>query len=73
MSVNVDNMHAIKDKVCLLMLQHACYQRQSVSVNADSIHAIKDKVCLLMLTSCYQRQSVSVNADIMLSKAKCVC
>ena len=60
MSVNADSIHAIKDKVCLLMLTQ-CYQRQSVSVNADSIHAIKDKVCLLMLTAC------------MLSKTKCVC
>ena len=73
MSLNVDSMHAIRDKVCLLMLTAYSNQRQSVSVNADSMHAIKDKVCLLMLTSCYQRQSVSVNADIMLSKAKCVC
>ena len=34
MSVNADSIHAIKDKVCLLMLT-SCYQRQSVSVNAD--------------------------------------
>ena len=74
MSVNADSMHAIKGKVCLLMLTSACYQRQSVlmltswvqqrqnvSVNVNSMDAIKGKVCLLMLTSC------------MLSKAKWVC
>ena len=62
MSVNADSMHAIKGKVCLLMLT-ACMlsKAKCVCVNADSLHAIKDKVCLLMLTAC------------MLSKAKCVC
>ena len=37
MSVNADNMHAIKD---------------NVSVNVDNMHAIRDKVCLLIITAC---------------------
>ena len=60
MSVKIDSMHAIKGKVCLLMLMHAYYQRKNVSVYVNSMHAIKGKVCLLMLTVC------------MLSKTKCV-
>ena len=51
MSVNVDSMHAIKGKVCLLMLT-ACMLSEAKCANVDIMHAIKGKV-------------FSVNVDIM--------
>ena len=60
MSVNAASMHAIKGKVCLLMLT-ASMLSEAKCPNVDIMHAIKGKVFLFMLTSC------------MLSKVKCVC
>ena len=44
MSVNADSIHAIKGKVCLLMLT-SCMLSKAKCANVDIMGAIKVKVC----------------------------